>query len=137
MQLHTGRCCLLGLVALGFVSPLVGCGPINWERSYERGMGKAAQQRRRAVVQFYSSVNKDCQDMDDEVFTKAEVQDVMKDFVAIRLDTVLNRKLTHDFSVQIVPTFVIMRPDWSVATVHAGKMDAEAFRYFLIKNRYN
>ena len=100
-------------------------------------MGKAAQQRRRALVWFYAAANKDCRAMSKDVFEDADVQQVMKEFVAIRLDTLLNRKLTHQFNVQVVPTFVVMRPDWSVAGSYAGKMDKETFRYFLIKNRYN
>ena len=67
------------LVLLAGVSiPLVsGCSYVQWERDYNTGLKKAAEQRRRAVIQFYS-MNKDCYEMDREVFSDSDVQELMK-----------------------------------------------------------
>jgi len=125
---------LLAGLSVAFES---GCGSIQWEHSYESGLKRAASQRRRALLQFYSAVDSDCLEMDREVFTNPDVQDMMKNFVAIRLDSVLNRKLAEQLNVQTIPTFVIIRPDRQIAGSASGGMDAEKFRIFLIKYSYN
>ena len=114
-----------------------GCGSIQWERSYEAGLKRAASQRHRALLQFYSAVDGDCLEMDRKVFTDPDVQDLMHNFVAIRLDSVLNKKLADQFNVQTVPTFFVIRPDRQIAGSASGGMDAEKFRIFLIKYSYN
>ncbi len=114
-----------------------GCSPIHWERGYDSGLKRAARQRRRALVQFYSAVNTDCLEMDRKVFSDPDVQELMHNFIAIRLDSVLNKKLAKQFNVQTVPTFFVIRPDRQIAGSMSGKMDAEKFRIFLIKHSYN
>jgi len=131
---------LLGLtVLLAILSVALGsgCSSIHWERSYEAGLERAARQRRRALVQFYSAVDPDCLEMDRKVFSDPDVQDLMHNFIAIRLDSVLNRQLATYFNVQTIPTFFIIRPDRQIAGSESGAMDAEKFRIFLIKYSYN
>ena len=113
-----------------------GCSPIHWERDYDAGLKRAARQRRRALVQFYSAVNTDCLEMDRKV-SDPDVQELMHNFIAIRLDSVLNKQLAKQFNVQTVPTFFVIRPDRQIAGSASGKMDAEKFRIFLIKHSYN
>ncbi len=121
-----------------FLGPLaVGCSPVQWERDYQEGLRKAATQRRRALLQFYNAVNQDCRQMDAEVFADPEVQEVLHNYVAIRVDAVLSRDLAREFNVQIVPTFIILRPDWVPSASHAGGMGADEFRLWLIKHSYD
>lgn len=126
---------LLAAVLLG-TACLTGCGPVGWERSFEAGLSKAANERRPALVMFSSAVSPDCMRMDREVFEDPEVQNVLRSFVPVRVDFLLNSKLAKELNVQSVPTFVIFRPDRSVAAVREGKMDARSFTIFLIKYRY-
>ena len=125
------------LLAMLTVTLGSGCSPIRWEHSYETGLKRAARQRRRALVQFYSTVNADCLEMDRKVFSDPDVQELMHNFIAIRLDSVLNKQLAQQFNVQTVPTFIIIRPDRQIAGSTSGAMDAEKFRIFLIKYSYN
>jgi len=118
------------------VVPLAGCG-LNWELDYQRGLAKAADARRRAVVQFYQAVSRDCRAMDLEVFSNDDVRKLLGRFVPIRLDPVLSRQLAEQWEVQNVPAFVVLRPDGSVAGKHDGRMDAKAFCVFLINHMYN
>lgn len=130
---------LVVLLTAGSIPLLAGCSSVRWEHSYEAGLAKAARQRQRAVVMF-DALNPDCLEMDRKVFSDREVQEVMKQYVPIRLDHVLNHKLAERFNVQVAPTFVIVRPDvvrpeGVPVGLHAGKMDATKFKYFLIKYR--
>jgi thioredoxin-related protein len=125
------------LTALAACDFIAGCGSIQWQYSYDKGQRQAAQQRRRMLVEFASTVSMDCQEMDAKVFTDAKVRQLMQRFVAVRLDTVFHRELAGQFNVQTTPTFFVIRPDGQVVGSHAGKMDAEKFRVFLIKYSYN
>ena len=74
--------------------------------------------------------------MDRTVFTDGEVRKLMRQFVAVRLDPVLHKRLAATWEVQEVPSFVVIRPDGSVGGKHDGKMTAEEFRFFLINHVY-
>lgn len=100
-------------------------------------MQQAAAGRRRALVEFYAAVSPVCRQMDDEVFSEPEVQATMEGFVPIRLDLYLDQQWADQYSVTEAPTFLVLRPDGSVAGTATGFMDAETFRVFLIKHRYN
>jgi thioredoxin-related protein len=123
-------------VLLLSVACLTGCGPVHWESSLEAGLSKAANERRPALVMFGSVASPDCMEMDRDVFEDPDVQKVLKLFVPVRLEYVLHGKLAKELGVQTVPTFVVYRPDRTVAGVHEGKMDVHNFTIFLIKYRY-
>ncbi|MHC4441355.1 MAG: thioredoxin family protein [Planctomycetota bacterium] len=126
------------VIAIGaLISLLAGCSTIQWEHDYKKGVRRAAQLRKRVLVQFHSNVNPDCIEMDRKVFTDPEVQKLMGEYVAVRLDYLLNKKLADDLDVQIVPTFLVLRHDGAIVGSHVGKMNETKFKYFLIKQRYN
>ena len=115
---------------------LAGCGSVNWGTNLEAGLSKAAVERRPALVMFSSMVSPDCISMDKEVFPDPSVQKALRSYVLVRIDYVLHRKLAKELNVQTVPTFVVFRPDRTVAGIQEGKMDARSFSVFLIKYRY-
>lgn len=115
---------------------VTGCGGVHWEYDLERGLQQAAQRQRPALVQFYSAVNRDCLNMDQEVFADPEVQKQLEEYVCIRLDHQLNRDLADRLGVNVVPTCFIFRCDRSLAGSLVGRTDATKFKYFLVKYRY-
>ncbi len=116
----------------------IGCSPINWERGYESGMKRAQQSSRRALVQFHSMMSPACREMDGGAFDDPDVQRLIKDyFVPIRVDNLVDRKLAEQFGVEVLPTFIIFRPDGTPAGTQSGKLDAEKFRMFLIRHAYD
>jgi len=127
---------MIRAVLLSAVACLVGCGPVRWESSLDAGLSKAANERRPALVMFSSVASPDCMEMDRDVFEDPDVQKVLQSFVPVRLEYVLHGKLAKELGVQTVPTFVVYRPDRTVAGVHEGRMDVRSFTVFLIKYRY-
>jgi thioredoxin-related protein len=125
---------LAALAACGFVT---GCGSVQWQYSFDKAQREAAQQKRRMIVEFTSAASMDCQLMDAQVFTNAEVRQLMQRFVPVRLDSVFHRDLARQFGVQTTPSFFVLRPDGQIVGSYAGKLDAEKFRVFLIKYSYN
>lgn len=132
---HRGGLCL-GLACL-LVASAAGCGGINWERDYQAGIQKAARNRKRALIEFTTMFGEGVSQMDSEVFSDPDVQEMMQKFVPIRLDIGLNRRLAERFGVQKTPAFVIVRPDMTVAGMHQGTLKADEFRHFLIKSYLN
>ncbi len=132
---------LAGQMTLLFVAAFIvlsaGCNQVRWTYDYQRGMTRAQAEGRRAVVQFYSSFNRDCFDMDRSTFADDEVRQLMRRFVPIRVEAWANRQLIERFEVQHLPAFFVIRPDITVAGSTSGQMDAEQFRIFLIKNSFN
>lgn len=136
--MHSSSLTLVRYLLLGTLPALAcGCSPVRWEGNYQRGLAEASQLRRRALVQVHSNVSGDCRQMEDEVFSDPEVQKLLQGFVPIRVDAMLDRVIVEQLGVQVVPTFLVIRPDLTVAGSHAGTMSAEKFRIFLIKNTYN
>lgn len=131
---HILEITLLTIMPLSF---LAGCGPrASWELNYEWGMKKAARQQRRALIQFWSPMNEDCWAMDKEVFKDPDVCDVMRRYVAIRLDPAWHGPLADVLGARTVPSFVILRPDREKVAIHEGRMTTKAFHLFLINNSY-
>ena len=125
------------LVIVVSIPMLAGCGAIHWEYDYTKGVQRAAQMGKRVLLQFHSNVNADCMEMEREVFGKSEVQKLMGEYVAVRLDYLLNKKLADDLNVQVVPTFLVLRHDGVIVGSHVGKMNETKFKIFLIKYRFN
>ena len=123
---------------IGVLLPLggVGCSPVSWEHSFKSGLARAAEEQRPALVMFDALFNRDCGEMDREVFSDPEVRAKLEGFVRIRLNYSLNRKLADQFGVEVLPTFYVLRCDGSMAGSQAGKMDVDKFNFFLIKYRY-
>lgn len=124
------------ILCLISVPTLFGCSSVNWEHDYQNGLAKASQLRRRALVQVHSNISPECREM-EEVFSDPDVQQLMQNFVPIRLDTVMHRGIVEQLGIQAVPTFLIIRPDLTVAGSHAGALSAEKFRIFLIRHTYD
>lgn len=123
-------------IAILLAVAAVGCGPAGWETNFEAGLSRAASERRPALVMFSSAMSPDCMEMDEEVFSDPQVRNVLNSFVRVRIDYLIHNKLAKELNIRTVPTFVIFRPDRSVAGVREGKMDARSFSFFLIKYRF-
>jgi hypothetical protein len=114
-----------------------GCGGIPWRYDVADGIRAAGQQRRRAAVYFCTGSSSECREMDFQVFRDPKVRELLREFIPVRQDLYLNRKMAEQLEVKEVPTFVVVRPDGSVAGRQGGKFTPESLRIFLIKNRHN
>lgn len=124
------------LLAISLAGAMSGCSSINWERDYKTGLQRVGSERRRALVEFVTAMNAESREM-DEVFEDPEVQRLMQNFIPIRVDAIMDKQLADQYGVQTLPAFYIIRADYTVAGVAAGKMDADKFRAFLIKHTFD
>ena len=100
-------------------------------------MEEAAGLRRRAVLMFVSPWDVNCRAVDQDVFADEDVCNLMREFVAIRLDAHLNQALMQSCRVDALPGFVIIRPDGQIVATKTGALDASQFRMFLLTNLYH
>lgn len=130
---HAGT---MPLVVIGLILPLgTGC-TIGWETDFERGIQRANQTRRPALVHFYSPLDEACREMENEVFSNQDIQAKLEQYVKVRLDYGWNEELAKELGVFNVPAFLVFRPDGSLAAFRVGKMNTDQFNVFLIKYRY-
>jgi thiol:disulfide interchange protein len=128
---------LAGWLLLVLIPVCTGCSEVKWDRDFSKGLQRAAQLRRRALVQFHSNISSECRKMDKDVFPDPEVQKQLSRFVPIRVDVHLNQKLAERYNVVVTPSFLVFRPGlkgMELLSQHGGAMDADTFRIFLIKN---
>ena len=123
-----------------FVFPLLlaglaGCSDVNWQHDPQSALNKAAQTRQRALMMFVGGFDQAATKMDTEVFADKNVQALMREFVAIRVDTMFHKQLVQKYGVQQTPAFVVVRPDMSISGKQEGGMTTDQFRTFLIRNR--
>jgi hypothetical protein len=126
---------IIGIVWL--VTPwIAGCGGGVWHYSLDAGMREAQQTNKRLLVQFYR-MNEACLEMDQKVFTNENVKQLLDDyFVKVRLDIITNQATARQYGITEYPSFIVFRPDGSIAGTRAGASNADAFRVFLIKTVY-
>ncbi len=121
---------------LRFVAPLfpvllAGCGGVQWQYRLEPALQQAAAAKQLALVQFRTLTDPTCMEADRLLFADNEVIKTLKDFQCVQLDYVLNKPLADRLGVNVVPTYVVLRPDGSVVDRRAGRIDPDEFRAFL------
>lgn len=114
-----------------------GCGFVPWRYDFDGALRSAAARKQRAVVLFTSADSEAAREMDMRTFSDAKVQNLMREFVPVRLDYHFNKQRAEQMGVTQPPAILVVRPDGTVAGSEEGYLDAEALRLFLIKNRYN
>ncbi len=124
-------CALLCLAAAA------GCSGVPWQYDFQGGLRDAAESRKRLLLMFCTAVSPSCREMDAEALSDPSNRQLLGGFIPVRVDATMNRELATQYNVEVVPTFVIFRPDGSVAGTGVGGMDPETFRGFLIRNRFN
>ena len=125
------------LLVFALIIPLTGCSGIPWEGGYTAGIQRAVQQRRRALIQFCNAFSADCREMELDVLADPEIRHIVDYYVPIRVDSALRADLMQQYGIETIPSYLVVRPDLSVAGVQAGKTDLETFRIFLIRHAYD
>jgi thioredoxin-like negative regulator of GroEL len=132
----TGRIFINRLLASALIAPLLGgCGNAVWN-DYRSGIDRVQQERRRGLVTFTAGWSADSREM-DSILVEPEVQKLLNHFVVIRVDAVIEKSIADQYGVQTVPSYVVIRPDLTIAGGAAGKMDSDRFRGFLIKHSFD
>lgn len=95
------------------VTSAVAADKINW-LSYEKGMRKANDEVKKIYINFHADWCYYCKVMEKTTFKDPDVIDYLnKNFVAISVDTVKDKKRARDYKVQGLPSNWFLEADGS------------------------
>ena len=127
---------LLAVAALyAYTSRRAPEGVIPWERDLAGALRQAGQEQRGVLLYFSSPHCPPCRAMGREVFTRPEVVQVVGDLIPVRLTGEAQPELRRKFAVYGYPTFLVLRPDGTVAHERLGEMTYDGFRDFVTRGR--
>ena len=86
-------------------------GAIAWLRSYEDGLKQAKQDGKPLMVDVFATWCGPCKKLDEEVFSRADVGEQSKQFVAVKVDGDLHQDLVRKLEVSGYPTTVFLAAD--------------------------
>jgi len=130
------------MLSLRFRAAIVVCSLCAWVVTgcsvpLRMSIGSALQEARRSnrivLVEFWSVASPECLRMDAEVLTDPFVREDLKDFVRVRVDYLLNRKVAEVCGVTGVPGFAALRPDGTLIVSQTGPLDKDQMRRFLLR----
>jgi thiol:disulfide interchange protein DsbD len=122
---------------------------VQWGMSYAQALETAKAENRPVLIDFTGVNCANCRAMEQEVMPKADVRDLMKQFVTVALytDIVPIASIEPDQRLKLAdsnqerlynlvsdvsnPIYVALHPDGSILATEAGKVPAAQFKAFL------
>ncbi len=114
------RCALLVLLGLGVAAIALGCGgkkpsseasAVAWLRSYEDGMKQAKADGKPLMVDVFATWCGPCKKLDADVFSRPDVGELSKQFVAVKVDGDQRPDLVTALKVSGYPTTLFLTAD--------------------------
>jgi hypothetical protein len=81
---------------------------VRWVQGYEKGMAAAKDQRRIAVLEFYSKNVPWCGSMEQKAFCDPSIVQLSKRFVMVKVDALKERREAIRYGVRSFPTVLIL-----------------------------
>ena len=110
---------------------LLGC--LNKERineihwlNYEDGYQKSLSENKIAILDFYADWCPPCRRMENETYNNEEVIEMMKNFVAIKINVYKQPDIANLYNVSSIPTIVYLKDGKEVYRT-VGYRNAEQF----------
>lgn len=100
----------------------------GWLHDFEQAEAEAARLNRPLLIHFYAEWCGPCRRMDREVFrAPAFLQQLGKNFVAVKIDSDQRPDLVERFSVRGLPTDVIVDPSGRTVARSTGYLDRDGY----------
>lgn len=118
-------------------------GVVTWIENYDHALTQAKAEGKPIFIDFTGVTCTNCRVMEDQVFTREEVEDEFRRFVTVRLytdkeDAESNRykdMQLQRFGQTTLPLYVILTPDEQKLGEYSFNTDARAFVHFLQNSR--
>lgn len=128
MSTQTARRAALGMAALGLLVAGSGCSQVHWRPDLGGAMRMAAERNTVVVAAYWSTFNKDCRQMENEVFTHPDVIATLKSTIPVKLEAWSNKAFAETHNLRTVPSFVVLAPDGRVLRISEGYLNEGRFR---------
>ena len=103
-----------------------------WLDNLDRALAYAAQRNQLILLQFHAAWCGPCREMDREVFTRAEVAEILAGWTPVHIDVDQQPQVASRFGVESVPTFFVLSPHEGRPLVRfEGALSAKDFITFL------
>jgi thiol-disulfide isomerase/thioredoxin len=80
---------------------------IGWLKDYKEAIKIAKDSGKPIILDFTASWCKPCRKMDNEFWTRADVIEISKDFVCVKIDYDQNTTLVNKYGIRAIPTVMI------------------------------
>jgi thiol:disulfide interchange protein len=84
---------------------------ITWSHDYEAALAQAKDESKLLMVDVFATWCTPCQQMDEDVFSRAEVGEASRDFVCVKVDGDKDPDLKDKLEVTSYPTVLFLDPD--------------------------
>lgn len=108
----------------------------QWMTSYEDAKKLAVATNKLILVDFWATWCGPCLRMDADAWSKPEVQELMKNFIPLKIDIDLERKVSSKYSIRSIPDVFIMDPNGEVIFHKKSYMDKNQVISLLKKYSY-
>jgi thiol-disulfide isomerase/thioredoxin len=86
-------------------------GSVNWMHSFEDAMKMSKALNKPILLDFTAYWCAPCQKMDSDVWSKEEVQEVMENYIPVKIDFDVEKKLVNKYNVKGIP-FILILDGW-------------------------
>lgn len=100
---------------------------IKWGTDLDKGLEQAAEKNQFALVMFSASWCEPCKQMSQQVLSKEQVRNSLKNWVLIKIDTDKQKSVKQAYIVNGLPTFIIFSPKGDKIKRFEGTMPKEEF----------
>lgn len=104
---------------------------IAWHQSLPEALAEAKQRKTLIVVDAYADWCQWCKKMDENTFTNAEVQQQMKNFVPVRINTDNDPAFAQRYSVTGLPTTLVLDATSKIKLSQSGYLSPKAYLQLL------
>ena len=93
---------------------------IVWSQDYKEALKQTKEQNKPLLIAFHASWCLPCQRMKKTTYHDPEVIKISESFIRLVIDSDAQPGLANLYNVQVIPTYVILRPDGTKIKSFAG-----------------
>jgi thioredoxin-like negative regulator of GroEL len=108
---------------------------IPWIESFDAALAKAKSENKPVLLDFWATWCGPCKMMERQTYPDGTVAAELTNWISAKLDVDKNPDVAKRFSIDAIPTIVLLRPDGNEITRNSGFMEPREFVAFARNGR--